>query len=74
MFMGRDRRRSSRPRVRIEDVDYKNIEVLRRFVTDQGKILPRKATHVGSIQQRRVAREVKRARHLALLPFCSRHK
>lgn len=51
--------------------DYKDIEKLRRFVTDTGKIKPRRQTGNCSRCQRELAREVKRARHLALLPFVS---
>jgi small subunit ribosomal protein S18 len=49
--------------------DYKDIEMLRRFVTETGKIKPRRQTGNCSRCQRELAREVKRARHLALLPF-----
>ncbi|MBD3343837.1 MAG: 30S ribosomal protein S18 [Chitinivibrionales bacterium] len=49
--------------------DYKNSDVLRNGVTDRGKIMPKRTTGTCATHQRRVAREVKRARHLALLPF-----
>lgn len=49
--------------------DYKDIDTLRRYVTDTGKIKPRRQTGNCSRCQRQLAREVKRARHLALLPF-----
>jgi len=49
--------------------DYKDIDTLRRFVTETGKIKPRRQTGNCSRCQRELAREVKRARHLALLPF-----
>ncbi len=64
----------SRPRVRSEEIDYKNLEVLRRFVSDRGKIVPRKTTRIKGRQQRLVSKAIKRARHLALLPFCTYHK
>jgi small subunit ribosomal protein S18 len=51
--------------------DYKDFDTLRRFVTDRGKILPRRATATCARHQRMVAAEIKRARHLALLPFAS---
>ncbi|MBC8098288.1 MAG: 30S ribosomal protein S18 [Armatimonadetes bacterium] len=51
--------------------DYKNIDQLRRFVTESGKIKPRRQTGNCSRCQRELAREVKRARHLALLPYIS---
>jgi len=49
--------------------DYKDFETLRRYVTESGKIKPRRQTGNCSRCQRQLAREVKRARHLALLPF-----
>jgi len=49
--------------------DYKSPEVLRRFITDRGKILPRRITGTCAKHQRKLAREIKRARALALLPF-----
>ena len=50
-------------------VDYKQPDVLRRFVTDNGKIRPRRQTGLCGRHQRAVATAVKRARHLALLSF-----
>ena len=51
--------------------DYKEVEILKKLVSDRGKILGGDKTGVCSKHQRKVAREVKRARHLALLPFVS---
>ncbi len=51
--------------------DYKDVETLRRFITETGKIKPRRQTGACSRCQRELAREVKRARHIALLPFVS---
>ena len=48
---------------------YKKVEVLKRFVTEQGSILSRTETSLTQKQQRRLATAVKRARHLAMLPF-----
>ncbi len=50
-------------------VDYKNISLLRTFLSPEGKILPRRITGNTAKQQRQVAEAVKRARHLALLPY-----
>ena len=50
-------------------IDYKQIDVLRRYVTDEGKIRPRRQTGVCAKHQRELARAVKRARHIALLPY-----
>lgn len=51
--------------------DYKDWETLRKFLTDRGKILAKEKSGVCAKHQRLVAREIKRARHLALLPFVS---
>lgn len=50
-------------------IDYKDIELLKLFITEQGKILPRRATGVTVQQQRQLAKAIKRARILSLLPF-----
>lgn len=50
-------------------VDYKNADSLRRFITERGKILPRRITGTCAKHQRAMAREVKRARVIAVLPF-----
>ena len=50
-------------------IDYKDPDYLLRFVNDQGKILPRRLTGNSIKFQRRVSQAVKRARHLALMPF-----
>lgn len=50
-------------------IDYKKFDMLRRFVTDEGKIRPRRQTGTCARHQRRLAGAIKRARHVALLPF-----
>lgn len=50
-------------------IDYKQYDMLRRFVTEDGKIRPRRQTGTCAKHQRALARAIKRARHLALLPF-----
>jgi small subunit ribosomal protein S18 len=50
-------------------VDYKDVEYLQRFTNQQGKILPRRVTGVSMKTQRQITRAIKRARHLALLPY-----
>lgn len=77
--MGDDDRRGSRRRSRRhkEDffhtnkvsIDYKDVDTLRRFMTERGKIRPRRQTGLTSKHQRLLARQIKRARHLALLPY-----
>jgi len=52
-----------------QKIDYKDIDLLRLFITDQGKILPRRATGVTVQQQRKLAKAIKRARILSLFPF-----
>ena len=53
----------------IKYIDYKDPEFLKKFLNEQGKMLPRRSTGTSLKYQRRVAQAVKRARHLALLPF-----
>ncbi len=55
----------------IEYVDYKDVELLKSYLNEQGKILPRRITNVPAKFQRQLTRAVKRARHMALLPFAS---
>jgi small subunit ribosomal protein S18 len=50
-------------------IDYKNVELLRRFLTDESKIRPRRQTGTCAKHQRELAVAIKRARHLALIPF-----
>ena len=52
-----------------EDIDYKDVEKLRKYVTERGKILPKRITGTCSIHQRAVTTAVKRARIVALLPY-----
>ncbi|MCO5186476.1 MAG: 30S ribosomal protein S18 [Anaerolineae bacterium] len=52
-------------------VDYKKPELLRAYMTEHGRIKPRRQTGLDAKSQRYIAREIKRARHLALLPFVS---
>ena len=54
---------------RNQKIDYKDIDLLKLFITEQGKILPRRATGVTVQQQRQIAKAIKRARILSLLPY-----
>lgn len=54
---------------KVDQIDYKQYEVLERYVTEHGRIRPRRQTGTCAKHQRSLARAVKRARHLALLPF-----
>jgi small subunit ribosomal protein S18 len=53
----------------IKDIDYKDLNTLIKFITERGKILPRRITGVSAYFQKRLALAIKRARHMALLPF-----
>ena len=53
----------------IKYVDYKDAEVLKKFLNEQGKILPRRLTGTSLKFQKKVAQAIKRARHIALLPY-----
>jgi small subunit ribosomal protein S18 len=50
-------------------IDYKDIRLLQRFISERGKIVPSRITAVSTKKQRELAKAIKRARHLALLPF-----
>lgn len=52
-----------------QKIDYKDTDLLKLFITEQGKILPRRATGVTVQQQRKLAKAIKRARVLSLFPF-----
>ena len=56
------------------EIDYKDIKLLRNFLTERGKIIPRRITGNSAKSQRQLTRAIKRARHLALLPYTSQHK
>lgn len=55
-----------------EPIDYKDVDLLRKFVTERGKILPRRITGLTAKQQRDLTQAIKRARIVALLPFINR--
>ncbi len=50
-------------------IDYKDTDYLKRFINEQGKMLPRRVTDIPAKKQRAITRAIKRARHLALLPY-----
>lgn len=54
---------------KITYIDYKDVEMLKRFISDRGKILPKRVTGTKSRFQPELAVAIKRARHMALLPF-----
>ena len=53
----------------IETIDYKDIGRLRYFITEKGKIIPSRISGAGAKSQRHLVRQIKRARHIALLPY-----
>lgn len=53
----------------LRDIDYKDVETLNKFITERGKILPRRITGVSAFHQKRLAAAIKRARHMALIAF-----
>lgn len=56
---------------KVENIDYKDVAKLRRFISERAKILPRRVTGTCARHQRELTVAIKRARHLALLPFSS---
>jgi small subunit ribosomal protein S18 len=57
----------------ITEIDYKDLELLKGFVTETGKIVPSRITGTKARYQRQLATAIKRARYLALLPFSDQH-
>ncbi|MCU1689054.1 MAG: ribosomal protein [Pseudonocardiales bacterium] len=56
---------------KVEYIDYKDTNLLRKFISDRGKIRARRVTGVSSQQQRQIAKAIKNAREMALLPYTS---
>lgn len=71
---GRSRRRTQDFFLQNKDVviDYKNVDVLRRFLSPEGKVLPSRRTGLIARNQRKVTQAIKRARSVGLLPFANR--
>jgi small subunit ribosomal protein S18 len=65
-------RKKPNPLLNTDRIDYKDTALLRKFISDRGKIRDRRVTGVTVQQQRRIARAVKNAREMALLPYSSR--
>ena len=53
----------------ISEIDYKDVKLLRRFVNDQGKIMPRRVTCTSAKMHRKLVRAIKRSRSIALMPY-----
>ena len=58
----------------IETIDYKDVELLKKFISERGKILPRRVTGTSAKYQRMLTTAIKRARHMALLPYVGDEK
>ena len=82
--MARKKGKTRKPRTKIKQVacyftetsttpDYKDVLILRRFITDRGRLLPKKITGLSARNQRLVSKEIKKARFMALLPYTDRH-
>lgn len=56
---------------KVETIDYKDVAKLRKFTSDRAKILPRRVTGTCAYHQRELTTAIKRARHIALLPYTS---
>lgn len=60
--------------LRIRTIDYKDEKLLSRFLTERGKILPRRLSGISARHQRQLSTAIKRARYLALLPYIKGHQ
>ena len=58
---------------KVKEIDYKQTDTLKRYITDRGQIRPRRKTGLCAKHQRRIAESVKRARFMALLPYTGEH-
>jgi len=58
---------------KMKEVDYKDVGLLRKFIMENGKIVPSRITGTKAGPQRKLTRAIKLARYLALLPYCDRH-
>lgn len=58
----------------IDQIDYKDINLLKNYIMENGKIVPSRITGTSAKYQRQLATAIKRARYLALLPYCDAHK
>ena len=72
-FVRRRVRKSCPFKVSETKIDYKDIDLLKKFISETGKIMPSRITGVSNKYQRQLATAIKRARFLALLPYCDRH-
>ena len=66
--------RAARGHLFVEEIDYKDIDTLRDFIAENGKIIPARLTGTRAIYQRQLNTAIKRARFLAMLPYSDQHK
>ncbi len=57
----------------VKEIDYKDIATLKNYITETGKIVPSRITGTKARYQRQLSTAIKRARYLALLPYCDHH-
>jgi small subunit ribosomal protein S18 len=57
----------------VKEIDYKDVNKLKAYITETGKIVPSRVTGTSAKYQRQLSTAIKRARFLALLPYCDRH-
>jgi len=74
MRRGFSRKKFSRLGEDGQEVDYKDLDLLRQYITETGKIVPSRITGASARQQRLLAQEIKHARYLALLPYTDQHQ
>ena len=58
----------------VEEIDYKDINLLRNYIMENGKIVPSRITGTSAKYQRQLSSAIKRARYLALIPYCDSHE
>lgn len=58
---------------KIKEIDYKDVHLLKKFITENGKIVPSRITGTKAHYQRQLAGKIQLARFLALLPYCDKH-
>ena len=72
MNTGKDK--DNKKSIKFLDIDYKNIGILKKFISESGKISPRRVAGTTAKEQRQINKAIKIARFVALLPFCDNHK